>query len=291
MLERQRKFREEKDELVEMEELENAEDDYIDALIYLRMWSTDACWKTVSDVTEGLKRLKYKKDKIAALKDNIRIRWLGFGWEWCETKWSNNRVQLSIAQLASRLKEIIKLQNKNKLEVLDAPDAKVPQRKSMPVLGQLTKQTMEMDRKANENKEELDKRARAKWQERDKQGETDMHSRMQEKYAPTLDDAFIGKRVEYLSEFDLNEEGTETSQCWCGGVIKEICDGTWIIPTVSGRGKKCYKEGEAADIYWDTIESAGFLAGRAIVELNPRKWNKEVVGGWRKDLGDINYGV
>ena len=43
------------------------------------------------------------------------------------------------------------------LEVLDAPDAKVPQRKSMHVLGQLTKQAMEMDRKANENKEELDK--------------------------------------------------------------------------------------------------------------------------------------
>ena len=52
-----------------MEELENADDDYIDALIHLRMWSTDACWKTVSDVTEGLKHLKYKKDKIACLKD------------------------------------------------------------------------------------------------------------------------------------------------------------------------------------------------------------------------------
>ena len=86
-------------------------------------------------------------------------------------------------------------------------------------------------------------------------------------------------------------DGTETDVCWCGGVIKEISDGTWIIPTVSGRGKKCYKKGETADIYWEAVKSAGFLAGRAVVELNPRKWNKEVVGGWRKDLGDINYGV
>ena len=75
------------------------------------------------------------------------------------------------------------MQNKNKLEVLDAPDAKVPPQKSMHVLGQLTKQTIEMDRKANENEEELDKRVHAKWQERDTQGETNMHSRMQEKYA------------------------------------------------------------------------------------------------------------
>ena len=105
----------------------------------------------------GCGKLKYKKDKIAALKDNIRIQWICFGWEWCKTEWSTKTGALSIAQLDSRLKEIIKLQNKNMLEVLDAPDAKVPQRKSMHVLGQLTKQAMEMDRKANENKEELDK--------------------------------------------------------------------------------------------------------------------------------------
>ena len=135
----------------------------------------------------------------------------------------------------------------------------------MPVLGQLTKQTMEMDKKANENKEELDKRARAKWQERDEQGEMSMHSQMQGKNAPTLDDAFIGTIIEYLSEFDLTLDGTETDVCWCGGVIKEISDGTWIIPTVSGRDKKYYKKGEATDIYWEAVKSAGLLAGRAIV--------------------------
>ena len=67
LLERQRKFCQEKDGLVETEELDSAEDNYIDVLIYHRMGSTDACWKTVGEVTEGLKRLKYKKDKIATL--------------------------------------------------------------------------------------------------------------------------------------------------------------------------------------------------------------------------------
>ena len=109
-----------------------------------------------------MKHLKYKKDTIATLKDNIRIRWIGYGWEECETKWSKDRVQLSIAQLASCLKEIIKLQRKNKWEIPETPNAKVPQQKCMPALGQLTKQTMEMDKKANENKEELNKQVRAK---------------------------------------------------------------------------------------------------------------------------------
>ena len=103
-----------------------------------------------------MKCLKYKKDKIATLKDNVQICWIGYGWEECETKWWKDRVQLSIAQLASRLKEIIKLQRKNKWEIPEAPNAKVPQRKCMPVLGQLTKHTIEMDKKANKNKEELD---------------------------------------------------------------------------------------------------------------------------------------
>ena len=130
LLERQRKcYQEEDDDLVQTEELDGAEDDYIDVLIYHRMGSTDACWKTVDEVTEGLKRLKYNKDKIANLKDNIRIRWICYGWEECETKWSKDRVQLSIAQLASRLKEIIKLQRKNKWEIPETPNAKVPQRK------------------------------------------------------------------------------------------------------------------------------------------------------------------
>ena len=50
---------------------ENAKDEFIKALIYHMMWSSDACWKTTGTVTEEFKNLKYKKDKLGALKDNI----------------------------------------------------------------------------------------------------------------------------------------------------------------------------------------------------------------------------
>ena len=56
LLERQCNFCQEKDDLVETEELDSAEVDYIGVLIYHRMGSTDACWKTVGKVTEALKR-------------------------------------------------------------------------------------------------------------------------------------------------------------------------------------------------------------------------------------------
>ena len=74
-------------------------------------------------------------------------------------------------------------------------------------------------------------------------------------------------------------------------MVKRISDGTWIIPTVSGRGRKCYGVGEAADIEWDPLPDANFPGGRSIVRIDRRKWNKEGAGAWRKDLGDFNFGL
>ena len=111
-LDEQRKMRKLKENFSKLKDLESAEDDFIEDLIYYRMWNSDACWKTIGAVTEGLKKLITKKDKIAALKDNIQIRYKGFGWEECRTQWSKGGVNLSIAELTNRLKEIIKMQKK-----------------------------------------------------------------------------------------------------------------------------------------------------------------------------------
>ena len=72
------------DELTLEKGFEHAEYEFIEALIYHMMWSSAACWKTIGAVTEGLKRLKYKKDKLGALEDNIQIRYLGLGWDTCK---------------------------------------------------------------------------------------------------------------------------------------------------------------------------------------------------------------
>lgn len=62
-IERQREMRKMKVKIANEEALENTKDKHIEQLIYHSMWDSDACWKTVGDVTEGLKRLKYQKDK------------------------------------------------------------------------------------------------------------------------------------------------------------------------------------------------------------------------------------
>ena len=53
-IEAQRAWKQKKEDLKKQVELENASDDYIEALIYHSMWDSEACMKTVNDVTSGL---------------------------------------------------------------------------------------------------------------------------------------------------------------------------------------------------------------------------------------------
>ena len=84
----------EKEKLLKKEGMEKATGQYIECLIYHRMWISERCWKTPAEVRAGVRALEFKKDKEEALKDNVRIRWLGMGWvEKAETSWSENGVK------------------------------------------------------------------------------------------------------------------------------------------------------------------------------------------------------
>ena len=77
-----------------------------------------------------------------------------------------------------------------------------------------------------------------------------------------MDDTLIKKRIEYYCEFDMDEAGTVKEPRWCGGVVEKNCDGTWVI---TGKMRKCWKVGEAVEVFWDKIPDAGLPACRARV--------------------------
>ena len=287
-IEAQRAWKQKKEDLKKQVELENASDDYIEALIYHSMWDSEACMKTVNDVTSGLQGLKYKKDKLQALKDNIQIRYRGFGWEEWKTPWSYAGVQFSIPQLTKVLKDLIKEEKKKKRAIPDKPKVPIPQRKDMATLGTATKQRGNLDINGMEVEDAFELKSRNDWKKRELEGETSVHSKRQKKNAPAVNEDLLGKRIEYLAEFDMDEEGAEKEPRWCSGVVERICDGTWVI---TGRMRKCWKEGEAVEVLWDAIPDADMPACREKVALNPNKWNKDGIGAWRMDLGEYNYGV
>ena len=108
------------------------------------MWDSEACWKTVSAVTVGLRGIKTKGGKVGALKENIRIQWKGLGWMECETRWTVDGHELTIPELENRLKELIIMQHKKKWVVPDKPAVLVPQRKNITFLGTSNRQVGEL---------------------------------------------------------------------------------------------------------------------------------------------------
>ena len=83
-----------------------------------------------------VKDLKHNKDKMAGLRDNIKMHYLGMGRSDAHTNWAENCNQKTIPQLTNRLNEIIKM-IKN-VPVLDDPNTTMPQRNQQPVVGTLT---------------------------------------------------------------------------------------------------------------------------------------------------------
>jgi len=95
--------------------MEAATEAAIDASYYFDMWSSDACWKgDTKVVARSLKKMNSDALRLEALKENIRIRTLGFGWTKdpdFHTNWSlkvgNKQRQKSVKELADHLRYII----------------------------------------------------------------------------------------------------------------------------------------------------------------------------------------
>ena len=133
----------ERDKLVMQEGNDKMNDLMIDRLIYRRMYESDRAWKTVAAVRKGVKDLKYNKDKIAGLRVNIQMHYLGMGRADAQKNWSENRKQKTIPKLTDRLIEIIKM-FKN-VPVPDEPNTTMPQRNQQPVVGTLTHKVRQLN--------------------------------------------------------------------------------------------------------------------------------------------------
>ena len=182
----------------------------------------------------------------------------------------------------------MKEEKKKKRSIPDKPKIPIPQRKDMPILGTESKQRGKLDETGIEVEDEFEQKSRNEWKKREAEGFSSIHSKRQKKNSPAVDETLIGKRIEVLISFDINKESAETAQQWCCGAVERICDGTWVIP---GRARKCWKEGEAVEVFWDAMPDADMPACRDRVALNPNKWNKDDIDAWRMDLGEYNYGV
>ena len=67
---------------------------------------------------------------------------------------------------------------------------------------------------------------RKEWKHREESGEMSLLENMQHLGKRKIDESFINTRIEYLSEFDINEDGTQKQLRWYGGIVEQISDDT-----------------------------------------------------------------
>ena len=99
-----------------------------------------------------LNKLTSVTAKTTALKDKIRIRTLGFGWEDFHHPWSHAGVDYTPEELVKHLKEEIIRKHKSRV-VSKKPKVKAPTRKVLRVIGTLNNDVIVMD--ADKAKQEL----------------------------------------------------------------------------------------------------------------------------------------
>lgn len=164
----------------------------------------------------------------------------------------------------------------------------VPKRKTTAILGTLTKQVQDLDKKHGEDLSALDLNARQQWREQEESGKSSIVTEKQSRHPPDVDETLVGQRIEMLSWYEYRDMPGGVYR-WCGGKVERACDGTWLKPNAR---TVCYKKGEAAEIEWDPIPELDLGITKSIEPLDPRKWNKQDVDkAWRKDFGKPDYGL
>ena len=79
----------------------------------------------------------------------------------------------------------------------------------MGILGQITHQVSTLDEKSASTASDFDKGSREKWKSKEEKEKRSMHQLLQNPDPPRVDEYLLGSRIEYLSEFELDDENEE----------------------------------------------------------------------------------
>ena len=111
---------------------------------------------------------------------------------------------------------------------------------------------------------------------------------MQALYPPDSN-TLVGERLSVLVSVDLNDADNTKNCIWMSGIVLRVSDGTWSLTKRSR--KRCHPVREAAEIAWDAVPEIEFEDSSSIHSLNRNLSNKDKIGAWCKNFGDIDYGI
>ena len=196
----------------------------------------------------------------------------GFGWEMFCQAWSKDGKPYTIEFLADKLKDIIR--KSRKMEIPNEPPIDIPKRKSLPILGMQKEDVKKLDFKFIQDAGKFKKDAQNIRMKREESGLGSMHSEMQSRVVPKVDDLFVGKRIDVLYSFDiLDGHEREKGLRWCQGEVIKIIPG---------------KQKPRVEVLWDAIPELNQDQHTSVQILPESKWNKHIEGAWRMDIDMID---
>lgn len=241
-----------------------AQKEYARALTYIEMFHSPACWRMG---TEARKRFKERGSETArreGVKEQFRIRVLGFGWKDLHEPWSVDGEDRSADYLFNVLiKTVIPAQRKRKIP--DLPPIVLPSRGEKHQLGTKTEDVDLLDQRRENEKELFVKGATELREKMEMDGDVDRYEKKQPPQ-PAIDEKMIGAKMEQLLEYD--EPNGESVRQWCKGTVVGIKSNNKVHMKWD---EDCLRDGDAE------ITEERFMTS---------KWNKHVIGGWRYNFGD-----
>lgn len=287
-LEKQQERKQEKKASLFKGRLKSATRVYVDKLYYRDMLDSDACWKTCAKVDMELKKIKSDTRKREALKDQIKMRSLGLGWNDCHHAWSKGGTPYSSAVLATHLKQNIIKKHKTR-KIPKKPPIDYPTRKELPVLGTLSPDIIRLDAVRAAKEIDLIKSAEKLMKELEEKGLGDRVADMQQKSAPKFDASIVGKRIEVLSKYW--DENNEPIYVWAKGEVTAIPQPKKKASGSKSKGNATTTVNNVAIITWDEEylerdENGNLGPAMTKQKLIPSKWNKHSTGAWRFVVGD-----
>ena len=261
-LNKQREQKQNKQDILRKNKLLGAQDKYADALTYIEMFHSPAGWQRKESAVSEFEKITSTSGQVAAVKDQIRIRVLGFGWDDLHCAWSKDGVDKSPEQLLHYLTDTI-IPQQTIRGIPTKPKIDLPSRgENIAILGTMARDIVQLDNNDGTEQSVFILAATAKRDQTERDGITDRHQKKQPTTPPTIDVDFVGTRIEQIWEF-VEVDGT-SKLIWCKGTVI----------AVKNNNKK-------VRIQWD---AEYHRPGDPVISeetLLISKWNKQKKKAWR----------
>lgn len=248
---------------------EKAVEENIVAINYYEIGVSERRWKSPREATTMYNQLGSESARLKAVKEQIMIRRLGFGWEDCAHQWSSKGHTYSSRELLNFLKSTV-LPIEIKRGIPSEPTTNYVATVSINYELGTVSDLQFVDESINTKSSELAMDAIEERERREQEYETDRQSRLQPSIMPKVDESLVGFSIELCFEYDDDDDSTYYA--WCDGVVHSIVNENSRMVMIKWNEKKI-QEGDAR-INRHKLGISGW---------NPKNPKP---GAWRKFLGD-----